>query len=57
MVVYPFEWDKYMVDGKVRTFRADTPASIIRQAQKINERSMEVKGKPHFFFEGQTQKN
>lgn len=57
MVVYPFEWDKYMVDGKVRTFRADTPASIIRQAQKINEQSMEAKGKPHFFFEGQTQKN
>ena len=23
LIDYPYEWEKYMIDGKIRTFRAD----------------------------------
>lgn len=52
MVVYPDEWRKFMIDGKVRTFRDDTPKYIVDQAKVINEHIEEIGGKPFFHFEG-----
>ena len=35
LVDYPFEWNKYMVPGKVRTFKKETPADVLEEAKKI----------------------
>lgn len=48
---YPYEWGKYMIKGKVRTFSPDTPKDIIEKAERINIKAIEYEGKPYFFFE------
>ena len=50
-VDYPYEWTKYMVEGKVRTFKRNTPDYIIEQAKKINTKSIKTEQTPYFFFE------
>lgn len=47
---FPYEWRQYMVEGKVRTFCAETPKEIIEKAKEINAKSLEYEGKPYFFF-------
>ena len=49
---FPYEWRQYMVKGKVRTFRDDTPKEIIEQAKKINEKAIKYEGEPYFHFLG-----
>mgnify|MGYP003289378224 CR=1 FL=1 len=51
LVDYPYEWNKYMEKGKVRTFCKDTPMNIIEKAKEINVVAMECEGKPYFKFE------
>ena len=34
LVDYPYEWRAFFVEGKIRTFRSDTPAEIIEKAKK-----------------------
>lgn len=51
MVNYPYEWSKYMIKGKVRTFSKDTPIDIIEKAKKVNKTFIEDTGKPFFAFE------
>ncbi len=51
LVDYPYEWEKYMIDGKVRTFSLYTPQDIIERAKEINRKAIECEGKPYFFFE------
>ncbi len=53
MVDYPYEWNKYMVDGKVRTFEKNTPGEIIIQAKIINEQWKEITDKDFFYFEAE----
>lgn len=54
MVVYPDEWRKFMMDGKVRTFRIDTPKDIVNKAKVINDHLNEIGGKPFFHFENES---
>ena len=42
LVDYPFEWNKYMVPGKVRTFKKETPADVLEKAKKINNKMNET---------------
>ena len=51
LINYPLEWEKYMVEGKVRTFSDTTPKHIIGKAKKINEQAVECEGKPYFYFD------
>ena len=52
MLMYPFEeWGKYMIDGKVRTFKKDTPTEIIEEAKKLNTLVKETSGRDFFHFE------
>ena len=53
LVDYPYEWKKYMLRGKIRTFRSDTPKEVIDKAKNINERLAEHDVKPFFHFEGE----
>ena len=55
LVDYPHEWSKYMVDGKVRTFRNDTPTDIIKQAKEINDDIEKHFAKHYFHFEGENE--
>lgn len=52
-VNYPYEWRKYLLKDKVRTFSKDTPKEIIEEAKKINEASLELEEKLYFHFEGE----
>ncbi len=54
LVDFPREWRKYFVDGKIRTFSADTPDEIIEKAKDINEKIMNYAGKEFFHFEDKT---
>lgn len=51
LVNYPHEWDKYLLDGKVRTFSINTPKDIIEKAKSINKTTMKYGGKNFFEFE------
>ena len=52
MLVYPLEeWGKYMINGKVRTFKKDTPQEIIIKAKELNYLVKETSGRDFFFFE------
>lgn len=53
LIDYPYEWEKYMIDGKIRTFRADTPKDIVDKAQVINEHLAEHDIKSFFHFESE----
>lgn len=53
LIDYPYEWEKYMIDGKIRTFRADTPKGIVDKAKVINDHVAEVGCKPFFHFESE----
>lgn len=57
MVDYPYEWWKYMVKGKIHTFKKDTPEEIIKKAKKMNESYSEMTGKPYFHFEEEIDSN
>lgn len=50
LVDYPYEWRRYMLEGKVRTFSSETPEDIIEKAKEINKKAIEYEGKPYFFF-------
>lgn len=50
LVNYPYEWSRYMIEGKVRTFKTDTPKEILEEAKKINAKAIEYEGKPYFYF-------
>ena len=54
LVDYPYEWNKYMVPGKVRTFKKETPADVLEEAKKINKKIFNHTGKNYFFFEAQS---
>lgn len=51
LIDYPYEWEKYMIDGKIRTFRADTPKDIVDKAKVINDHVADVGCEPFFRFE------
>lgn len=51
LVDYPYEWRKFFVEGKIRTFRVDTPKEIIEKAKSINEECLKYAGKEFFHFE------
>ena len=51
LINYPVEWEKYMVEGKIRTFSDITPKHIIEKANQINKQTVECEGKPYFHFE------
>lgn len=51
LVDYPFEWNKYMVPGKVRTFKKETPADVLEKAKKINKKIFKNTGENYFSFE------
>ncbi len=53
MVDYPDEWHNYMKDGRVLTFRIDTPPDIIKRAKEINAHWLQDTGTPYFYFEGE----
>lgn len=53
LVDYPFEWNKYMLAGKIRTFKKETPADVVEKAKIINKKIFENTGKNYFSFEGQ----
>lgn len=51
IVDYPYSWNNYMVAGKVRTFKKETPADVLKKAKKINKKIFENTGKNYFSFE------
>lgn len=51
MVMYPDEWDGFMYDDRVRTFKKGTPADIIEKAKEINKKTLKIAGKNWFNFE------
>lgn len=51
MVVYPDEWDNYLIPWKNRVFRKDTPADIIKKAKEINKSYSRFSDKDFFHFE------
>ena len=53
LIDYPYEWHKYMLEGKIRTFRADTPKDIVDKAKVINDHVAAVGCKPFFHFENE----
>ncbi len=53
MVIVPDYVRKWCIPSKIWTIRKDAPANVIEYCKRINERSMELKGKPHFHFEGE----
>ena len=53
LIDYPYEWHKYMIKGKIRTFRADTPKDIVDKAKVINDHVADVGCKPFFHFENE----
>ena len=53
LIDYPYEWRKYLIKGKIRTFRADTPKDIVDKAKVINEHLAEHDIEPFFHFENE----
>lgn len=53
MVDYPYEWVKYLIEDKVRTFKKDTPSDIVEKAKKINKSYSRSAGKNFFHFEAE----
>lgn len=51
MVDYPYEWEKYLIEDKVRTFKKDTPSDIIKKAKEINDDYEKHFEKKFFHFE------
>ena len=51
LVDYPYEWHKYFIPGRGRTFVKETPEEIKRAARRTNESTLISAGKPFFFFE------
>ena len=55
MLIYPDEWDKYMYQNKIRTFKKNTPQEIIIKAKELNNLVKETSGRDFFFFEEEEQ--
>lgn len=53
LIDYPYEWRKYMIKGKIRTFSADTPKDIVDKAKVINEHLAEHDIEPFFHFDSE----